>query len=210
MSSDNLQPKLEDKPEEDKLNGHWLNGYWCTDKGISLDTLQSAKIPQEEKKMFNDDDDDFEGNAAVKFQKETRDWFLSELDNATDVHRAKISRHFNMANDNYPETANEFVKRIQDGKFVIKDGDSPEFFSVYNLPRFIEFRDPSLIPDPVGYGKALEDLNTARRKVVRNIMGSSWTGDYAHSIEKFEKLNFLPPTLVPVPANDVAKVAIAA
>lgn len=208
MSSDNLQPKLEDKPEEDKLNGYWLNGYWCVDKDISLDTLQPAKIPQEEKKMF--DDEDFEGNAAVQFQKETRDWFLSELDNAADVHRAKISRHFNMANDNYPETANEFVKRIQDGKFAIKDGDSSEFFSVYNLARFIEFRDPSLIPDPVGYGKALEDLDTARRKVVRNIMGSSWTGDYAHCIEKFERMNFLPPTPVPVPANDVVEVAFAA
>lgn len=74
----------------------------------------------------------------------------------------ELRKQFGLINDETPETALEMVKRIQDGKFVIKD-EHKEKRTYGDAARYITWRDPSVKEDQAGYKAALKSFEVVRQ-----------------------------------------------
>ena len=143
--------------------------------------------PTRNKKMY-DCDGNYNEVAAKKDYLETRAWRIK------DEKVFELRQKFNMDNDPYPKTMKEFVKRIQDGKFVLekratKDGvedeDNSFYFDPWNL-RGLSWRDPSKVKDEAGYDKAREELDT-RFTAIQDIIAIDTPENALKAIQEWEK-----------------------
>lgn len=195
---------------------HFIDGTYIEYVPVSLDTLQpvaglhsQAKIdqliPAKEKKMFDDDEC---SNFEAKVYKDTRDWCLSELEDIADTHQNKAAKAFNIPNDDPPATLGELLKRLADGKFVIKDANAndPAYFNLWNLPYFITFRDPNRVANRTAYEASCEAIEVEKRKVIRSLMCSgTYFSSFDSLLNRFEKKDFISefmPKVETPPAND--------
>ncbi len=82
------------------------------------------------------------------------------------VHEAR--KHFGLADDNAPADIGEFVKRIQDGKFVVPEKYKEKNW--YYANEFIRWRDPAKVEDNDGMTaarKMIEDAATETRDTIK-------------------------------------------
>lgn len=73
--------------------------------------------------------------------------------------RAKVDaakKQFGLTGDTPPETTEEMIQRIQDGKFVLPE----KYEDQYASASYIEWRDPAIKQDKDGYKAARKELDT--------------------------------------------------
>lgn len=195
----NPLPRQEDKQEEDKM--------WCDKEffkicypPISLDTLpctegarrqqsclEPAKVDQpvaEEKKMF---DEDFEETGGLALQRETRDWFLNQLDYACSVHYEKAKDAFHI-NENRPSSIEDFIDKIKNDKFILTSFGKDRIFNVWDTPYYFTWRTQP--EDREGFEIVRKKIERAYILAKRGIMADTW--NMPAIIEKFEEMDFLP------------------
>lgn len=69
-----------------------------------------------------------------------------------------LRKTFGLINDEAPTSAEDLVKRIQDGKFLLNDNSKN---NNYDPVRYITWRDPSVVKDEAGYEAAAKDFRKA-------------------------------------------------
>lgn len=75
-----------------------------------------------------------------------------------------LSQQFGLADDDCPSTMGEMVKRIQEGKFLLKEDHKDKSF-YGNVAAWLRWRDPSKKEDKDGYKIAMKALDTETKKV---------------------------------------------
>jgi hypothetical protein len=111
---------------------------------------------------------DCEDNGIRKWTvEETRIDYLSERAySIKNEKRTALARKFGIIDDEAPETAQELVDRILAGKFVLGEKkDRTHYSPVQN----IQWRDPAITKDEVGFKAAAEKLAKEHQKVVDTI-----------------------------------------
>lgn len=110
-------------------------------------------ITQDINMRFYDDcdDEDYE-------MTETKSYLASRLYNIRDQKTGDLQKAFGLCDDETPNTVNDLVARIKDGKFIMSKGyDGTEI--IYDPIRCIKWRDPSVKEDKAGYAKARKALD---------------------------------------------------
>jgi hypothetical protein len=126
---------------------------------------------QKEERMYDHDIDfDTIDSGAVKSHLHDR------AVQAFEEHAEKLRVHFHLNDDAAPATYAEFVKRIQDNKFVLADNilkvaDKPGSYNNYQAPAyFLQWRDPEVEADQAGYNEARNKLDDAFDTVTDEII----------------------------------------
>jgi hypothetical protein len=106
-------------------------------------------------------------NAAETDVSKAKQHLLSRLHDIQFAHWEKLREHFGLKDDMRPQSPEELVKRIQDGKFVIPDHEQEDFdfYSPGDLVHFIKWRDPSKKKNKEGFEVAQKALRDAEKKV---------------------------------------------
>jgi hypothetical protein len=136
------------------------SNYVCWSQPVSLAPTPSQdqyKVPCQEvkgnKPMYVDNDKHIESSKINYLNDRRENLFYSK--------RADLQKQFGLVDDEAPITANDLVKRIQDGKFVIPTdkGDAQN----YEATRFIKWRDPAAKKDQAGYDAAIKQYAVANQ-----------------------------------------------
>lgn len=69
-----------------------------------------------------------------------------------------LQKQFGLRDDDYPQEAEELVKRIQDGKFTITEKTPNNIFFGSGAFGRLRFRDPAMKRDEAGYNAAYQKL----------------------------------------------------
>ena len=96
---------------------------------------------------------------------------------------------FGLVDDMAPETAAELVKRIQDGKFILKDETKDK--NVYEPARYIKWRDPAVKEDTAGFRAAVDAL----AKVYQDTKDTIAIGTPAEGLAAVKALDAWTPTV---------------
>jgi hypothetical protein len=211
---DNLQPKQEDKVEEDNMN--WFFDNYCgvsppsLGQALSLDDLHKAKIalakanvpmsyvecssnpiPVQEKTM-TDIDDDFDFDRNMTEAERTRKFFLNDLEVTVCNKRGEARKHFGLEDEDAPSTFEDFISRIKEDKWTVnsrfKDRTAAKHeFNVYNVNSWIRWGN--IKEDHAGYVKAMDALDKASTSVERLIRVVPLE-NLPHIVEEFENTTF--------------------
>lgn len=101
----------------------------------------------------------------------------------------ELRKQFGLVDDDAPRSAVEFVKRIQDGKFTLKDGADK---NAYRPSEYIRWRDPSVKEDKDGYVVA----ENALRKMVQatvDIVNIKSADDGLTAVQALEAWTYTAP-----------------
>lgn len=100
---------------------------------------------------------------------QTKRYLKDRLYAVTHEKRTALSRKFGMIDDEAPRTANELIKRITDGKYVIRKdrGDSRTYSDSL---AYINWRDPAVTKDEAGFDAANDKLEKAQTAVKDQIV----------------------------------------
>lgn len=101
-------------------------------------------------------DCDMNGLSTISDAQIAKSYLDNRLDGAYYAKTEQFRKDFHLDNDNPPETMEEFVKRIQDGKFTVKDEYKKKEVSYTSPSRYITWRDPALKADQDGFDKAAD------------------------------------------------------
>ncbi len=125
-----------------------MAGYEVVTVGaIPLAPLPTVKVCNQEKKETN-----MRTENDIK-----RDHLSNRMYQLDSQKEMEINRHFGLQDDEYPRTAKEFVKRIQDGRFVLRDQSEADYFE--SVLDYIRFRDPNKVADKDGAWEARKLLS---------------------------------------------------
>jgi hypothetical protein len=213
----NLQPKQEDKVEEDRMN--WFFEEYCEASSpslgqtLSLDDLHKAKtalakanvpmtyvecssnpIPVQEKTMI-DIDDDFDFDRNMTEAERTRKFFINDLEIAEENKASKLRKHYGLEDDDSPRTFEDFISRIVTGKYAVSPHqvqyiNTPGYFSMYNACNWLRWRnDGKLEEDHVGFDKAKTALKKATTSAERQIRVAPLE-NLPNIVEEFENTTF--------------------
>lgn len=144
------------------------------------------------------------GKSTTKEEKspmnETRTYLRNRLNEVFSDGRAILAKNFNLIEDDTPQSAEAFVKRIQDGKFQLPTQDKDTGLTAYGTgPYGIIFRDPANVADPTGFEAALKLLKTQRTEALDtvNVLGEV---DALAALKSFQTyVQSLKPTVVVAP-----------
>jgi hypothetical protein len=109
---------------------------------------------KKEKNMYIDNDKHIESSKI--------NYLSSRIEGIYFKKNEALHKQFGLVNDEPPETAVEMVKRIQDGKFVIKD-EHKEKRTYGDAARYITWRDPAVKEDKDGYKAAMKLFDVAHQ-----------------------------------------------
>jgi hypothetical protein len=109
---------------------------------------------KKEKTMYVDNDKHIESSKI--------NYLSGRVENIYFKKDAELRKQFGLVNDESPETAVEMVKRIQDGKFIIKD-EYKDKRTYGDAARYITWRDPAVKEDQAGYKAALKAFDVAHQ-----------------------------------------------
>lgn len=105
----------------------------------------------------------------------------------TDKFDSDLRRAFHLTDDNYPETADEFVQRIKDGKFTLR-ALNDTWVGAHFIDR-VRWRDPAAVADLEGFKAAEKRLEAAREALEDKISFLPVAESYA-AFEAFKTMNF--------------------
>lgn len=94
-----------------------------------------------------------------------------------------LRKQFGLTDDAAPETAADFIKRIQDGKYTVDKEKMDK--KTYGPERYIRWRDPSRVEDNAGYEAAKALLKAAYTKAEDKIALGAAT-DLLAAVETFD------------------------
>lgn len=86
-----------------------------------------------------------------------------------------LKEHFNLLDPEAPNTFDEYVKALKDGKYSFRNeaakerANNPDYFYSWGISDYIIFRDPSVKPDKDGY-KAAEKLLDAEYTKTKDVI----------------------------------------
>lgn len=106
--------------------------------------------------------------AALPTEQVQMDFLRGEARNVRETLYSKLRKQFGLSGDPAPKTVEDFIKRIQDGKFVLEDMYKQKLTSY--VTDYISWRDPSIKRDEAGYDAAKELLDAKYRDTKRAIM----------------------------------------
>jgi hypothetical protein len=130
---------------------------------------------KEEEDMNTRFEDTQEGKAQAHTIRRAHDTYYAK--------ETELRKHYGLSNDSIPETWNDLVKRIKDGKFVISEEDAKK--TSYNpLESYVEWRDPKIERDIDGYYKSLDKL----RKLLVETKDVIIVKSAADGLEMLEKI----------------------
>ena len=95
---------------------------------------------------------------------------------------------YGMTDDDAPVTLEQFIKRIQDGKFKVPE-DKLDKNWYYNLGNTFRWRDPSVKEDEEGYKKAYAILRKAFLETT-DIINIKDADEGLKAVQEFEKRKF--------------------
>lgn len=131
-------------------------------------------------------------NTGGSLEQQQKGYLLGRIQSICWQHESDLRKAYNLENDTYPTTPEEYVKRIKDGLYEIKKPDVEEEGRKIYYERpfyYLRFRDPSKKPDRDGFDKAMEILYDARTATTDLIMvGDAQAGLAA--VQKFETTKF--------------------
>lgn len=128
---------------------------------------QSAKADDMETNMLTSYNN-LSATAALPTEQVQMDFLRGEARNVRETLYSKLRKQFGLSGDPAPETVEDFIKRIQDGKFVLEDMYKQKRTSY--VTDYISWRDPSIKRDEAGYDAAKELLDAKYRDTKRAIM----------------------------------------
>jgi len=100
-----------------------------------------------------------------------------------DNKQTELRTKFSMDADLAPQTPEEIVERITEGRFTLLEKDKrPYYASAFNN---IIWRDPKVPADPVGYEAAVKELEKEYQKIMDTIMIAE-AADALKAVQDFE------------------------
>ena len=109
---------------------------------------------KKEKTMYVDNDKHIESSKINYLNDRASQVFYKKAD--------ELPRKFGLEDDAAPRSVSEFLKRIQDGKFMYKDETKKDTEGYFYRPyEGIRWRDPSVKEDNAGHKAAYEALSAA-------------------------------------------------
>lgn len=100
----------------------------------------------------------------------------------------ELRKTFGLLDDDAPDTAKEFIKRIQDGKFVLKK--ETEDKKTWRPSEYITWRDPAVKEDQAGFDAAWETFSDEVTKVTDTVK----IADPADGLKALQALEAWKPT----------------
>lgn len=105
------------------------------------------------------------------------------------VKEQALRKTFNLDNDPAPETAEDFVARIQAGKFTLSDETKKK--TVYDPARYITWRDPAVKADKDGFAVAVKVLESATQSA-RDVISQMDAIARLAALKEFEGWTYTP------------------
>jgi len=97
---------------------------------------------------------------------EFRPYLRDRLCNVFNDGRRALAGKFYLLEDNAPQTAKQFVERIQEGKFQLPTTDDNGITAYGTGPYGLIYRDPAQVADKDGYEAALKLLRDAKQEAI--------------------------------------------
>lgn len=112
---------------------------------------------KQEKKMYNTYDLEINNSRDSELSK--RNYLANRLYQETSEKVQDLRQDFGLVDDAAPDTAEDFLKRIKDGKFILREA------SIWNttFEGRVRWRDPDLKEDNEGFDEATAKLGEARQ-----------------------------------------------
>lgn len=108
---------------------------------------------KKEKAMYVSDDKHIESSKI--------NYLSDRIENAYYKANDKARKAFGLEDDTPPQTAEDFIKRIQDGKFMLNDETKKK--NVYEPSRYIRWRDPSVKEDKEGFEADMKEFGALQQ-----------------------------------------------
>ena len=136
----------------------WSNPVYFAPIPQQACTVPCAPVPKctqkKEKTMYVDNDKHIESSKINYLSDRANSVFYKKAD--------ELPKQFGLSDDAAPRSVSEFVKRIQDGKFMYKDETKKDTEGYFYRPyEGIRWRDPSVKEDNAGHKAAYEALSAA-------------------------------------------------
>lgn len=144
--------------------------YGCTTE-CKPNPVPATKKKGKPMSRYYDEDQDCYVHAPETDAADQRSYFKNRISQIGYDKTAELRRKFGLENDFAPESATELVKRIQDGKYVIKK--EYEDKKAYNPFQYITWRDPAVKEDQVGFDAAWNAFEKAQTKARDAVMALS-------------------------------------
>lgn len=150
-------------------------------KDCSSASVPCATKKQGNKPMYIDNDKHIESSKV--------NYLTSRAENVYYDQERNILKAFGLVNDEAPSTATELVKRIQDGKYVVKAENAERI--VFDPTRYITWRDPAVKEDKEGAKAA----NVVLRKLLTDTNDAIAIGTPAEGLAAVKALDAWTPSV---------------
>lgn len=132
------------------------------DYPYDMEVAKKVSPNKKEKTMYVDNDKHIESSKINYLNDRASQVFYKKAD--------KLPKQFGLSDDAAPRSVSEFVKRIQDGKFMYKDETKKDTEGYFYRPcEGIRWRDPSVKEDKDGHKAAYDSLSAAYQDAKDNI-----------------------------------------
>lgn len=151
---------------------------------MPLPVLSTQKEKQKEKTMYCDDMDCGNNlNVTDRADAAKREYLSYRLNSVSDSLQRKARVHFGMADEDAPETWEQFIARIQSGKFLIKESYKDKCWAYDSYG--IRWRDPAKVADNAGYQATYAKIMADMRDV-EDVIAILEPADALKAVKEFE------------------------
>jgi len=128
-------------------------------------------------RYYDEDLDTYVDTSALTDAERTRIYLKGRVDDMRWNKVKDLEIKFGIRGEDAPETFNEAIQRIKDGKFTmnLKDGDK----SIYSPLSYVVWKDPSVKEDQKGFAAARDAYDKAQQDAYDTIMVSDATAGLA-------------------------------
>lgn len=142
-----------------------------------------TNLAKEKKMRYYDEYNDRYVDAPESDTQRTQNYFFNRVSEVGSAKRYDLMKTYGLRNDDAPESFDEFMARINAGKFSFET--YPKKKDTQYWADYIEWRDPSVKKDQKGYDAATKDFESAQAKARDTIMSSA-PADAAAAIAALE------------------------
>ena len=143
-------------------------------------------------RIYDEDLDAFVEVTPISDTYLSRSWLDQRVDGIARKIDVKLERQFGVRDDEPPKTFADVLARLTSGKYVIED--SKKNRESYDSLNYVQWRDPSIKRDDVGYKLAAEALRSAKTLVLDAVKVLD-PKDALAPVQAFEKWTYVPATV---------------
>lgn len=107
-------------------------------------------------------------NTHDNTEANARSHLRNNLASSYSKHDHDLLRHFGLMEDDSPDSPEEVIERIKNGKYVLRDKKDRTSFSHWTS--HIRWRDPSKEKDEAGYKAAFEKMSQAYKHAQQDVL----------------------------------------